>query len=49
MTDETWYVTTRRDNGYPLTVYADKERAELIARLNDLNVVTVRPVTEEKR
>lgn len=49
MAEETWYVTTRRDNGYPLTVYADKERAKLIAKLNGLNVVPVRPVTEEKR
>jgi len=49
MDDETWYVTTRRDNGYPLTVYADKERAEMIAKFNDLNVVAVRPVTKAKR
>ena len=38
---DTWYVIARKDNGYPLTVYADKERAEHVARANGEVVVPV--------
>lgn len=43
-----WYVITRRDNGYPLIVYPEKERAELIAKANNENVVAVRVVGQSE-
>ncbi len=42
----TWYVIVRKDNGYPLCIYVDKELAEQIARANDERVVVVTPVTK---
>lgn len=36
-----WYVVTHRDNGYPLLVYPDKDRAATIAETNNENVVAV--------
>jgi hypothetical protein len=41
-----WYVIVRKDNGYPLQIYADKELAEQIARANGEKVVPVTPVTK---
>jgi len=43
----TWYVVTRPDNGYPLTIYPDKDRAEMMARVNGNEVVAVRKVEPE--
>jgi len=37
-----WYVVTRRDNGYPLLIYPDKEGTEQLAKANNENVVAVR-------
>ncbi len=30
----TWYVIVRKDNQYPLIIYADKERADQVAGVN---------------
>lgn len=43
----TWYVLARRDNGYPVLVYADEQRARFIAEKNNMKLVPVRPVGEE--
>jgi hypothetical protein len=37
-----WYVITRKDNGYPLTITPDKERAKFIAKINRENLVAVK-------
>ena len=39
-----WYVVTRPDNGYPVLIYPDKSRAEMVASKNDYRVVPVRPI-----
>lgn len=39
-----WYIIVRPDNGYPVLVYPDKERAELIAQINGYKVMVVMPV-----
>jgi hypothetical protein len=41
--NEIWYVICRKDNNYPLQIYADKELAEGIARANDERIVVVIP------
>ncbi len=41
-----WYVIVRKDNGYPLSIYTDKELAEEVARVNGERVVVVTPVTK---
>ena len=45
----TWYVVVRPDNGYPVLVYADKDRADLVASKNGYRVVAVRPVKAAER
>ncbi len=41
-----WYVIVRKDNGYPLQIYADKQLAEEVARVNGECVVPVTVVTK---
>ena len=41
-----WYVITRSDNGYPVIVYPDKERAEFVAQANGYKVVAVIPIKQ---
>ena len=45
--DGVWHVIVRKDNGYPLTVYVDRGRAEHVAKANGERVVVVCPVLEE--
>jgi hypothetical protein len=44
MGESTWYVVVRPDNGYPVLVYPEKSRAELVARLNGYRIVPVQPI-----
>jgi len=48
MTTKPWYVLVRPDNGYPVLIYPEKERAELIASKNGYKVVPVVPMKREK-
>lgn len=43
------YVLIRPDNGYPVIVYADKDRAEFVASKNGYRVVAVRGCKPEKK
>ena len=47
MDDRIWWVVVRRDNGYPVLVYAEEARAELVAKENEYDAVAVRPVGED--
>jgi hypothetical protein len=38
-----WYAVVRPDNGYPVLIYPEKERAELVASKNGYEVVAVVP------
>ncbi len=42
-----WWVIVRKDNGYPLIVYADENRAKQVARVNGEEVVAVVPKTKQ--
>jgi hypothetical protein len=44
----TWYVIVKKENGYPLQIYENKELAEGIARANDERVIVVSPVDKPK-
>ena len=39
--DNTWYVIVRKDNGYPLQIYTDKNTAYEVAKANNEKVVLV--------
>jgi len=42
---DTFYVIVRKDNTYPVLVYADSKRANMIAQVNnDYRVVKVKTV-----
>ncbi len=43
-----WYVVVRRDNGYPMLIFADRKRAEHMAKVNGSKVVPVRLVEGNK-
>lgn len=45
--NEIWYVVTRKDNGYPLLIYPEQERAEMVASSNGETVVPVIPQFEK--
>ena len=45
--DAEWYVIVRRDNGYPVNVYATEKQAHMMADVNGLDVVAVQPVREK--
>lgn len=52
-----WYVLIRKDNGYPVIIYPEKERALFVAKVNSKNdfgddengyiVVPVTPIIEK--
>lgn len=41
MPSATWYVVTRPDNGYPVLIYPNKSRADMVASKNGYRVVSV--------
>lgn len=41
-----WYVIVRKDNGYPLQVYADEQLAQEVAKANGEDLVKVRKVED---
>lgn len=43
-----WYVLVRPDNGYPVLVYPDRERAEMVGKVNRYPIVAVEPCRETK-
>lgn len=43
-----WYVVARRDNDYPVLVYADKEQAHMASKINGYKVVPVIQVTKKE-
>lgn len=45
--NEIWYVVTRKNNGYPLLIYPEQERAEMVASLNGETIVPVIPQFEK--
>lgn len=52
MTNPTWYVVVRPDNGYPVLVYGGpngEETAHLAADPNGYKVVAVKPVEPERK
>ena len=42
---ETWWVTVRRDNHYPLLIYKDKAYAELVAYPNKDLIIPVQALS----
>ena len=42
-----WFVVVRPDNGYPVLVYVEKERAEMVAKANGYQVVPVKRCKDE--
>ncbi len=42
-----WWVIVRKDNSYPLIVYADEDRAKQVACVNGEEVVAVVPKTKQ--
>lgn len=44
-----WWVVARKDNGYPLSIYADKDLAEQVAKSNKELLIPVSPIALQKR
>jgi hypothetical protein len=44
-----WYVVVRKDNGYPLLIYPDEEKAKGIAEANNELYVKVEIVKQETK
>lgn len=42
-----WYVIVRKDNGYPLQIYADEQLAQEVAKANGEDLVKVRKIEED--
>lgn len=46
--DGRWFVLKRKDNGLPISIYDDHERAKQIASDNGMNLVAVEPLSDLK-
>jgi hypothetical protein len=49
MSEAVWYVIVRPDNGYPVIIYPNYDRARFIADINGYKVATVKVTKDESQ